>query len=71
MVTGPRRGMLSGSRLKPYFATPFGDMMISGCFGLLAAAGDCLPHLRDRILAALSGHGNQGIAPWDVETPVE
>ncbi len=36
-VTGPQRGKIRGSRLQPYFATPHGDMMISGCFGLLRA----------------------------------
>lgn len=34
-VTGPQRERLRGSRLQPYFAAPFGDMMLSGCFGLL------------------------------------
>jgi uncharacterized protein (DUF1786 family) len=37
-VTGPRRGVLAGSRLAPYFAVPHGDMMLAGCFGLLRAA---------------------------------
>lgn len=37
-VTGPRRGLLAGSRLAPYFAVPHGDMMLAGCFGLLRAA---------------------------------
>jgi uncharacterized protein (DUF1786 family) len=41
-VTGPRRGLLAGSRLAPYFAVPHGDMMLAGCFGLLRAAA---PHL--------------------------
>lgn len=41
-VTGPRRGLLAGSALHPYFATPHGDMMLAGCFGLLRAAA---PHL--------------------------
>ncbi len=45
MVTGPKRGMLeklsdSGIRKeikeKLHFAAPFGSMMLSGCFGLLA-----------------------------------
>ncbi|MGB9929061.1 MAG: DUF1786 domain-containing protein [Methanosarcina sp.] len=45
MVTGPKREMLeklSDSEIKPeilkklYFAAPFGSMMLSGCFGLLA-----------------------------------
>ncbi|HEX2981767.1 MAG TPA: DUF1786 domain-containing protein, partial [Anaerolineaceae bacterium] len=37
VVTGPRRALLRGSSLRPHFAVPFGDMMIAGCFGLLAA----------------------------------
>lgn len=36
-VTGPRRGLLAGSRLRPYLAVPHGDMMLAGCFGLLRA----------------------------------
>lgn len=66
VVTGPRRAMLQGSQLKPYFAVPFGDMMISGCFGLLAAAADLLPELREPILASLSGRGGTGTPPWEL-----
>ena len=40
VVTGPRRRLLAGSSLRPYFAVPFGDMMITGCFGLISAAAD-------------------------------
>jgi uncharacterized protein (DUF1786 family) len=36
-ITGPRRGLLRGSRLQPYLAVPHGDMMQAGCFGLLRA----------------------------------
>ena len=36
-VTGPMRHMLEGSRLSPYFATPHGDMMLAGSFGLVRA----------------------------------
>lgn len=36
-ITGPRRGLLRGSRLDPYLAVPHGDMMLAGCFGLLRA----------------------------------
>ncbi|MDP2744378.1 MAG: DUF1786 family protein [Dehalococcoidia bacterium] len=36
-VTGPQRNLMSGSRLKPYFATPYGSMMLAGCFGLVRA----------------------------------
>jgi uncharacterized protein (DUF1786 family) len=81
VVTGPRRSMFSLEsdsllsdvkqpaaslqRLKPYFATPFGDMMIAGCFGLLAATAEIMPNLAEPILGSLrSGHG-RGVAPWD------
>ncbi|HEY8172739.1 MAG TPA: DUF1786 family protein [Dehalococcoidia bacterium] len=52
-VTGPQRGKILGSRLGPYFATPHGDMMISGCFGLVQAFGVKHPEHRDEIEAAL------------------
>ena len=54
-VTGPQRGRLRGSRLQPYFATPHGDMMISGCFGLVRAYGSRYPERKDEIEAALAG----------------
>jgi len=66
VVTGPRRGMLAASRFKPLFAAPFGDMMISGCFGLLAAAADCLPDLLDELRAALKPGAGRGTPPWEV-----
>ncbi|MCJ7622758.1 MAG: DUF1786 domain-containing protein [Anaerolineaceae bacterium] len=65
-VTGPRRNMLRGSELRPYFAAPFGDMMITGCFGLLAAVADLLPETHDAIMKSLSGSGIDVLAPWDV-----
>ena len=37
IVTGPRRGLLAGSELPAEFAAPHGDMMLTGCFGLLRA----------------------------------
>ena len=52
-VTGPQRGRLRGSRLDPYFATPHGDMMISGCFGLVRAFGSRYPQHREEIERAL------------------
>lgn len=36
-VTGPQRDLMSGSNLNPYFAAPYGDMMLTGCFGLVRA----------------------------------
>jgi len=65
-VTGPRRNLLRGSRLRPYFAVPFGDMMIAGCFGLLAAVADLFPEHRPEILASLHGQGGSGTPPWEV-----
>ncbi len=63
-VAGPRRNLMRGSRLRPYFAVPYGDMMIAGCFGLLRAMADVVLEFRDPILASLSGAG-AGRAPWD------
>ena len=65
VVTGPRRSLLLGSPLKPYFAAPFGDMMVAGCFGLLRATADILPDLADPILSALAGK-NSPQAPWEI-----
>lgn len=52
-VTGPQRGKLRGSRLAPYFAVPHGDMMVSGCFGLLWAFADKHPQVAGQVLPAL------------------
>jgi uncharacterized protein (DUF1786 family) len=72
IVTGPRRSMLSptrigtSSRLRPYFAAPFGDMMITGCFGLLAAVADLIPNLADPIIISLQENLPTDIAPWEI-----
>ena len=80
VVTGPRRSMFMDSasllakkreqapllqNLRPYFAVPFGDMMIAGCFGLLAATADVMPGLADKITASLHNTGSHGATPWD------
>jgi len=65
-VTGPRRNLLRESRLRPYYAVPFGDMMITGCFGMLAAIADLLPNLAEPIQTSLRGGGAGGIPPWEV-----
>jgi uncharacterized protein (DUF1786 family) len=52
-VTGPRRGKLRGSALQPYFAVPHGDMMVSGCFGLVWAFAEKHPQHAEEILGAL------------------
>ncbi len=74
VVTGPRRRIFTPHRLdaperslRPYFAAPFGDMMITGCFGLLAATADVLPELAEPIQASLYGAAGKGVAPWDTD----
>jgi uncharacterized protein (DUF1786 family) len=81
VVTGPRRSMFSRKseienhkpthpssvRLQPYFATPFGDMMIAGCFGLLAATAEVMPNLAGPIHVSLQRVGGLGSAPWELE----
>ena len=52
-VTGPRRGLLEGSRLRPHLAVPHGDMMLAGCFGLLRALAARLPEYAPAIDAQL------------------
>jgi uncharacterized protein (DUF1786 family) len=82
VVTGPRRSMFNRKSetlapdasagvqnrksLRPYFATPFGDMMIAGCFGLLAATAEVMPDLAETIYGSLRGANRRGVAPWDV-----
>jgi uncharacterized protein (DUF1786 family) len=53
-VTGPQRGKLRGSRLAPYYAAPHGDMMLSGCFGLVDAFAAKYPEHAEEIGAALA-----------------
>lgn len=65
-VTGPRRNLMRGSRLRPYFAVPFGDMMIAGCIGLLASVADIHPDLAEPIRASFRGQGGSGMSPWDL-----
>lgn len=67
-VTGPRRSLLQSpaAQLRSYFAVPFGDMMIAGCFGLLAATADVLPALGEPIRASLRGTGSRGVPPWEI-----
>jgi uncharacterized protein (DUF1786 family) len=62
-VTTPAMG---STLLRPYFPTPFGDMMIAGCFGLLAATADVMPELGESIHASLRGLNGASTAPWDV-----
>ncbi len=53
-VTGPRWGLLRGSALEPYFAVPFGDMMMAGCYGLVRACGYLLPEYAEAIANRLA-----------------
>lgn len=52
-VTGPRRALLRGSALHPYNATPHGDMMLAGCFGLLRALAEHRQDMAPAILPSL------------------
>ncbi len=67
VVTGPRRAMLFESGLRPYFATPYGDMMLTGCFGLLVAVADLLPDLGQQIHPSLRGESGRGRPPWELD----
>lgn len=63
-IVGPRRSLMRQSRHQPYFAVPYGDMMIAGCFGLLRAYADRYPEHADVIMDSL--HGGSRPAPWEV-----
>jgi uncharacterized protein (DUF1786 family) len=52
-VTGPQRGKLRNSVLRPYFASPHGDMMVAGCFGLVWAFAEKYPERQEEILDGL------------------
>lgn len=69
VVTGPRRNLMRGSTLRPYYAAPFGDMMLTGCFGLLAAVGDIFPNLGSEIRSSLGEeYGKSGSKPpWEID----
>jgi uncharacterized protein (DUF1786 family) len=65
VVTGPRRAMMRESLHRPYFAVPFGDMMIAGCFGILAAMADVLPEGETRAAIREALKGRPGKPPWE------
>ncbi len=50
---GPQRHRLKNSPLSPYFAVPYGDMMISGCFGLVRAFAEIHSAARDAVESQL------------------
>jgi uncharacterized protein (DUF1786 family) len=54
-VTGPRRGLMAGSRLQPYLAVPYGDMMMAGCWGLVRACARIVPWTTEPIEGSLGG----------------
>ena len=62
-ITGPRRKLMCGSRHRPYFAVPYGDMMLTGCFGILRLMADVMPEFQPIILESLKG--KTGAMPWD------
>lgn len=63
VVTGPRRSVMRTSRHRPYFAVPYGDMMLAGCFGMLSALPEVYPEFAEPIEASLSGAA--GGSPWE------
>jgi len=65
-VTGPRRKLMQASALRTHFAVPFGDMMMTGCFGLLSAVADLLPGLAEPIRASLHAERDSGKSPWEI-----
>ncbi len=74
VVTGPRRSILQtlmastlSQPIRAYFPAPFGDMMITGCFGLVAAVADVMPELAEPIHASYNGTGSGRAAPWDID----
>ena len=56
-VTGPQRSKIRESALAPYFAAPFGDLMISGCFGLLRGFAEVHPWSAEAIESRLGPLG--------------
>lgn len=62
-IIGPRRNLMSRSRHLPYFAVPYGDMMLSGCFGILRLMAEVLPEFTETIMSSLESCGNS--SPWE------
>jgi uncharacterized protein (DUF1786 family) len=60
-ITGPRRSFLNGSILNPYLATPCGDMMLAGCYGLVRACANLKPDWAELIDLALRGQGGKSL----------
>lgn len=60
-ITGPRRNFLHGSPLNLYQPAPFGDMMLTGSFGLVRSCTALFPEWAGAIDAALSGQGGKSL----------
>jgi hypothetical protein len=45
--------MLARSGLQPYLAVPYGDMMMTGCWGVVRACASVLPWTAEPIEGAL------------------
>jgi len=48
-ITGPHRSLAADSSLKPYHAAPHGDVMLTGCYGLIKACALRMDAWRDEI----------------------
>jgi uncharacterized protein (DUF1786 family) len=55
-TTGPRQEMMVASSLKPHRATPHGDTMLAGCYGLVGAFALRMEAWREEIERALAGN---------------
>ncbi len=53
-VCGPQRRIMKQSQLAPYFVAPYGDMMLTGCFGLASAFARRMPQWQEEIERALA-----------------
>jgi hypothetical protein len=45
--------LLRGSVVKPYYAVPYGNMMLAGCYGLMRACAALLPQAAEDIVRRL------------------
>lgn len=52
-ITGPRQEVIAGSSLKLYRAIPHGDIMLTGCYGLVKACALRMNNWREEIEQAL------------------
>ncbi|MFC1991310.1 DUF1786 domain-containing protein [Chloroflexota bacterium] len=52
-VTGPRQNVVTGSSLKLHKAVPYGDVMLTGCYGLVKACAMRMDNWREEIEQAL------------------